>query len=453
MNRDTFMKNAIDPYIDSITGIRNKNYIIKLLQEKISNKDLVNYSLFLLDIDNFWFINDYWGYDFGNDLLKEIAEGLLNIIQNNAIVAYLGANSFIIINFEIEDIGKYAEEILNRIREEFILENASVNLTTSLGVYEDYTHEAYTYDGIIKGIQNADIALNKAKMNGKDCFVIFNDSIKWELNRKVKIQNNLRNAIKKDLMEIYYQPKIDTKNQQFLGMEALLRWNDDELLTISPSEFIPIAEEMDIIIELGRYVLKKVCIQIKNWEERGVNYINVAVNVSSKQFRDISLPDFITSTLKEQGLPPGVLELEVTESAIVENDKYSNKMFNEFIKKGIKIAIDDFGVGYSSYNQLSNLSFNTLKIDKSFIDFIDFDNKKSLIVKNMIDFAHILEMNVVAEGVEQEHQMKKLKEYGCDIIQGYYYSKPLCVHDLEEYIMKKGKENKNESCKNIKKRF
>lgn len=437
MKHDTFLKISIDPFIDSITGIRNKNYIMKLLQEKISNKDLVNYSLFLLDIDNFWFINDYRGYDFGNDLLKEIAEGLLNISHINSIVAYLGANRFIIINFEIEDIGKYAEEILNRIREEFILENTSVNLTTSLGVYEDHTHEVYTYEGIIKGIQNADIALNKAKTNGKNCFVIFNDSIKWELNRKVKIKNNLRKAIKKDLMGIYYQPKIDTKNQQFLGMEALLRWNDDELLAISPSEFIPIAEEMDIIIELGRYVLKKVCIQIKNWEERGVHYINVAVNISSKQFRDISLPDFITSILKEQGLPPSVLELEVTESAIVENDRYSNIMLNEFIKKGIKIAIDDFGVGYSSYNQLSNLSFNTLKIDKSFIDFINYDNKKSLIVKNMIDFAHILEMNVVAEGVEQEHQMKTLKEYGCDIIQGYYYSKPLCVHDLEEYIMKK----------------
>lgn len=159
--------------------------------------------------------------------------------------------------------------------------------------------------------------------------------------------------------------------------------------------------------------------------------------VLKKQFRDTSLPEYIANILKEYGLPPSVLELEVTESAIIENIKYADRMLNEFIKKGIKIAIDDFGTGYSSYNQLSNLSLNTLKVDKSFIDFINCDNKKNLIIKNVIDLAHILNMKVVAEGVEQEHQMKTLKEYGCDIIQGFYYSKPLSTQDFEEYIMKK----------------
>ena len=164
-----------------------------------------------------------------------------------------------------------------------------------------------------------------------------------------------------------------------------------------------------------------------------------AVNVSSKQFRDTSLPEYIANILKEYGLSPSYLEIEVTENAIIENMKYANKMLNEFIKKGIKIAIDDFGTGYSSYEHLSNLRLNILKIDKSFIDFINCDSKKNLIIKSIIDLAHGLEMSVIAEGVEQDHQMKTLKEYGCDIIQGYYYSKPLCVQDFEEYTKKNSK--------------
>lgn len=419
-------------YIDLTTGLKNKNYIACILPDVIRNKGNSNYSSVLIDLDDFKTINDVSGYNFANKVLNEVGKILSNISDNKSIVTYSGCDRFIIITFTEEDIHVYAEKMLNALRNTLVIEDTQVILTASMGIYPKVQNE-----DVFTAIQNADIALNYAKKQGKDCFSIFNSLMKEEILRKSKVKKKLKEAMKNDLLELYYQPKINLKDENLIGIEALLRWKDEELGVISPGEFIPIAEETGIIIELGRYVLRKVCMQIKIWEANRVNYINVAVNVSGKQFKDTSLPEYIANILKEYGLSPSVLELEVTESAIIENIKYTYKMLNELIKKDIKIAIDDFGTGYSSYNHLSELSLNILKIDKSFIDFINCDNKKNLIIKNIIDLAHTLGMKVVAEGVEQKHQMKVLKEYGCDIIQGYYYSKPLSVQDFEEYIMTK----------------
>jgi len=423
---------SADAYIDLTTGLKNKNYIAFMLPRVIQDNGNSNYSAILIDLDDFKIINHVLGYDFGNKVLNEVGKILSDASNNKYIVTYSGSDRFIIIAFKDECIDHYAEKILNALRNTLIIQEIKVNLTASIGIYPNTNGE-----DVFTAIQNADIALNYAKKQGKNCFSIFNSSMRDDIFRKLRMQKKLQKAIKNDFLEVYYQPKINLKDEKLIGTEALLRWKDEELGTISPSEFIPIAEETGIIIELGRYVLKKVCMQIKTWEASKVNYINVAVNVSAKQFKDTSLPEYIENILKEYGLPPSVLELEVTESAIIENVKCADKMLNEFIRKDIKIAIDDFGTGYSSYNHLSDLSLNTLKIDKSFIDFINCDLRKDLIVKNIIDLAHILDMKLVAEGVEQENQMKTLKEYGCDIIQGYYYSKPLSVQDFEEYIMKK----------------
>lgn len=429
---NNLIDNKIYDYIDLTTGLKNKNYITYILPGVIRDKGNNNYSTILIGLDDFKTLNAVQGYDFGNKVLKKVGKILLDVSNNKSIVMYSGSDRFLIIAFVEEGIIGYAEKILNALRNTLIIEDTQVNLTASIGI-----HAHTKGQDVSTALQNADIALNYAKKQGKDCFSIFNSLMKENIFRKSKIQKNLKKAIKNDLMEVYYQPKINLKDEKLIGIEALLRWKDKELGTISPGEFIPIAEETGIIIDLGRYVLRKVCMQIKAWESSRVNFINVAVNVSVKQFRDTSFPKYIANTLKEFGLSQSVLELEITESAIIENIKYANKMLNEFIKNGIKIAIDDFGTGYSSYDHLSTLNLNTLKIDKSFIDFINCDNKKSLIIKNIINLAHILELKVVAEGVEQEQQMKTLKEYDCDIIQGYYYSKPLCVHDFEEYIIKK----------------
>jgi diguanylate cyclase (GGDEF)-like protein len=432
-NSNLIDNNVSDPaYIDLITGLKNRDYIARMLPRVIRDKGDSNYSAILIDLDNFKTINYVFSYEFGDNVLNKVGKILADTSNNKSIIIYSGADKFIIIAFEEENIEQYVVKMLTDLKITLIIEDVHVNLTASIGIYTNTNGgDVYT------AIQNADIALSYAKNQGKDCFSIFNSSMKQNIFRKSKMQKKLKDAIENDLLEVYYQPKINLKDEKLIGTEALLRWKDDELGTISPSEFIPIAEETGIIIELGRYVLKKVCIQIKNWKLSDVDYINVAVNVSAKQFRDTLLPEYISNILKEYELPTSVLELEVTESAIIENIKYTNKTLNEFIKKDIKIAIDDFGTGYSSYNHLSDLSLNTLKIDKSFIDFINCDLKKDLIVKNIIDLAHILDMKVVAEGVEQEHQMKTLKDYGCDIIQGYYYSKPLSNKDFEKYVMKR----------------
>ena len=421
-----------DTYIDLTTGLKNKNYIAYILPKVIQDMGNVNCSALLIDLDDFRTVNDVFGYEFGNIVLNEVGKILSEVSNDNYIVTYSGSNRFIIINFKEENLNDYAEKILNALRNINIIEDININLTASIGIYLNTNGE-----DVFSAIQNADIALNYAKKQGKDCFSIFNSTMRDAIFRKLRIEKKLQKAIKSDFLEVYYQPKINLKDENLIGAEALLRWTDEEFGTISPGEFIPIAEETGIIIELGRYVLKKVCMQIKAWEKRVVNYINVAVNISTKQFKDISLLEYIENILKEYELPPSVLELEVTESAIIENIKYADKILNEFKNKDIKIAIDDFGTGYSSYNLLSNINFNTLKIDKSFIDFINCDPRKNLIVNNMIDLAHILDMKVVAEGVEQEHQMKTLIKYGCDIIQGYYYSKPLSVKSFEKYIIKR----------------
>lgn len=429
----SLIEDKVYNYIDLTTGLKNKNYITCILPRIIQDKSNSSYSTILIDLDDFKILSDIYGYDFGNKVLNKVGKILSDVSKDKSIVTYSGSDRFIIITFKEESLDEYAEKLLSALRNTVTIEDTQINLTASIGIYPNTKGE----EDVFTTIQNADIALNYAKKQGKDCFSIFNSLMKEEIFRKTKIQKNLNEAIKKDLLEVYYQPKINLKDENLIGAEALLRWKDEELGIISPGEFIPIAEETGIIIELGRYVLRKVCMQIKTWEASRINYINVAVNVSGKQFKDTSLPEYITNVLKEYGLPPSVLELEITESAIIGNIKYTYKMLNEFIKKGIKIAIDDFGTGYSSYHHLSQLSLNILKVNKSFIDFINCGNKKNLVIKNIIDFAHALGMKVVAEGVEQEHQMKILKEYDCDIIQGYFYSKPLSPKDFEVYIMKK----------------
>ncbi|MBX4260856.1 GGDEF domain-containing phosphodiesterase [Clostridium estertheticum] len=430
MVRDNALYNRA--YFDFTTGLRNKNYIDYMLPEVMRHKGNCNYQAINIDVENFNILNENLGYDLCNKLLKEVAKILSNIFNKKSIVIYCGFNRFLIISFKEKHVNDYARKILNDLKNKFIIGSRTINLTISMGIYVNTKCE-----NIFTAIQNAYIALNYAKKQEGDCFSIFNTSMESQIFKKEKMQKNLKEAIRNDLLDVYYQPKINLDSETLMGVEALLRWNDDELGTILPIEFINIAEETGIIIDLGRYVLRKVCKQIKTWEESGVEYRNVAVNLSAKQFKDVHLPEYIGQILNEYGVSPNVLELEITESAVIENTDLSNNMISKIIKKGIKIAIDDFGTGYSSYIQLSNLSLNTLKINKSFIDFINYDNKKNLIIKNIIEFAHILDMKVVAEGVEQEQQMITLKEYGCDIIQGFYYSKPLSAKNFEEYIREK----------------
>jgi diguanylate cyclase (GGDEF)-like protein len=418
-------------FMDSTTGLNNKNYITEILPKVMANRNVDNYSVILLDVDYFKYINDTWGYQFGNKVLNEIGKRLTNNSINESIVSYSGADRFLIILFESLAIKSFVVNILETLRQDFIVENHKFNLTISIGIYVNENN-----GNVYEALQNADIALNSAKEKGRNCAVYYDESLKQTISRKLHIVEKLRSALDNNILNVYYQPQIRLTDEKTIGFEALLRWMDEDYGYISPSEFIPLAEETEIILQLGRYVIEKVCKQIKNWSNCGIKNITVSINLSTEQFKDTSLTSYIFGLLEFYGLSPDILEFEVTETALVKDIEHSDKMLSYFQQKGIKIAIDDFGTGFSSYKYLSKMNFNTIKIDKTFIDSINTDSKKSLIVKNIIDLAHIIGSEVVAEGAEEEEQVTVLKKHGCDVIQGFYYSKPMPIKELEVYIKK-----------------
>lgn len=416
-------------FIDSNSGLNNKNYIAEILPKVLLNKNIHKYSVIFVDIDDFRHINYTFGYEFGNKILNEIGKRIIYTSISESIVSYPGSNRFLIILFESMFIYSYIENIQKALKKAFIIGNEKINLTGSIGIYVNENN-----DDIYEAVQNADIALNVAKTNGKNCHIYYDESLKERILRKSQINENLKDALENDILEVYYQPKIRLRDEKIIGVEALVRWNDKDYGYISPSEFIPLAEETETILHLGRYVINKVCEHIKNWISCGIKGISVSINLSAKQFNDISLPSYIYDLLKHYKLSSNILEFEVTETTILKNIEHSNKLLSYFQQNGIKLALDDFGTGFSSYKYLSEMNFDSIKIDKSFIDCININNKKSLIVKNIIDFAHIIGSEVVAEGVEDEEQVSVLKKYNCDIVQGFYYSKPMPLDELEIYI-------------------
>lgn len=419
-------------FVDSTTGLNNKNYLTQILPTVIENRNVQKYSVMLLDIDNFKYINDTWGYEFGNKVLGDIGKRITNKSIGNSIVSYYGSDKFLIIIFQSMSIDSCVENILTALRKDFIIENHKISLTGSIGICINENN-----CDVYQAIQNADIALNSAKESGRNCAVYYNQCLKEILLRKLQITEKLKSALENNILDVYYQPKIRLRDKKVIGIEALARWTDNDYGYIPPSEFIPLAEETGLILNLGRYVIKKVCEQIKDWRSCGLEDISVAINLSAKQFNDVSLSSYIFELLELYEHSPDILEFEVTETTFIQDIERSNKMLSYFQKKGIKIAIDDFGTGFSCYKYLSEMNFNTIKIDKSFIDCINIDRKKSLIVKNIIDLAHIIGSEVVAEGVEDEEQAALLKKHGCDIIQGFYYSKPMPIEELKVYIKSK----------------
>lgn len=417
--------------MDSITELNNLNYIVKILPEVLESRNIKKYLVIILDVDNFKHINNTIGYRLGNKVLNEIGKRLTNSLADEIIVSYLGSARFSIIAFENIVVHSYIENIQKVLKKAFIIDNHKVSFTVSIGVYVNENNSIHV------ALEKADMALIDAKDKGKDCAVYYTEMLKGRFLRKSRIIEKLKYALDNNILDVYYQPKIRLKDEQVIGFEALVRWIDEDYGYISPSEFIPLAEQSDIILWLGRYVIKKVCEQIKDWPGSEFKGISVAINLSAKQFKDISLPLYIFKLLQQYELPSEILEFEITETTIIKDIEHSNSLLNHFQQNGIKIAIDDFGTGFSSYKYLSEMNFNIIKIDKSFIDYINIDSKKNLIVKNIIDFAHIIGSEVVAEGVEQEQQVTVLKKHECDMIQGFYYSKPMPIKELDLYLRSK----------------
>lgn len=426
--------------LDDNTNLPNRHFINTELENYVLNKCFLSYALILFDIDDFKLISDTINYITGNYIIKETSLRIKSNLTKNCILCHPEIDRFLIITPDIDNIESLVENINKSIQLPFHPINhefkGELFITASMGVYINNNCS----DSLFQCIQYADIALNKAKINGKNGLYFFNQAMKDDLVKRSSIIYHLRSAIRNDELSVYYQPKVSLKTNKIIGLEALLRWNSKELGWISPAEFIPLADESNLIISIGKYVIKAVCRQISIWKQSNLSLscIPVSINVSPKQFKDKDLINDIIHALEDTKVSPECIEIEITEDTAIDNIEHTQKVLTELSNLGIKISIDDFGTGYSSYMHICNLPINTLKIDKSFMDYVSVNKKNRLVVENIINFAHIIDLDVVAEGIEEQNQLQILNNYGCDSVQGFYFSKPLCTSDLEKLI-KSGK--------------
>ncbi|WP_432408584.1 EAL domain-containing protein [Wukongibacter sp. M2B1] len=422
-------------YYDPLTNLPNRILFEEKLNYalKASKENLKKGAVFFIDLDNFKNINDTLGHEFGDNLIVKVGDELQSCIGNQGIVTRFGGDEFLILQSEIsssKDATDLANKILNIFNKPWIVEEHQLYTTASIGI------AVFPEDGVDVNeiLKNADTAMYKAKGSGKNKFQFFQRLMSFELLRKTKIGNALRDALKNNEFELYYQPVLDLRTGQIGSFEALLRWIHPEWGFVPPNEFIPIAEETGLIIPIGEWVLKTACRQNKMWKEKGYKYNSIAVNVSAVQLQQRNFLRNIKELLEEYNLEPQFLELEITESVLMKYIDWNIQTLNGLKNMGVKIAIDDFGTGYSSLNYLKRLPIDSIKIDKSFIDGICMSYNEESIVEGIILLGHKMQLEVVAEGVEVKEQLEILGEKKCDKIQGYYISKPYPAEEIEKNI-------------------
>lgn len=427
-------------YNNPITGMKNRNYLFKTMPNILKKLKDSNHqcALFRINIDNFKNINDTLGHSVGDEFLKKASKLLIVLLKNHELLCHLGADefAFFIANISsLNELKDLSEKLLNVFRHSITANGYEIPYSTiSLGISLYPSHG----NDIESLFRNADIALNDAKNSGKNTYKIFDEAMNLRMYEKIQLENSLRQAIENNELQVYYQPKVEVKTGKTISMEALVRWISPTLGFVSPVKFIPLAEETGLIHSIGRFVLRAACRQNKIWHEKGFNNLKVAVNLSGKQLKHKNLIPIIDNILKETSLEPKWLELEITESILMDNFQKNILILNKLKNMGVNIYLDDFGTGYSSLNYLRKLPIDFIKIDKSFVDEITINSKDSFIASSLIALAHGINLRVVAEGVETSEQFDLLKNYGCDEIQGYYFSKPLNSNDFEIYLKTNG---------------
>jgi diguanylate cyclase (GGDEF)-like protein/PAS domain S-box-containing protein len=420
-------------YYDLLTGILNRNGLYKSLEKLLKNADEEVAFLFL-DLDRFKSVNDTFGHKTGDELLRAVAERMSKLVERDHIISRYAGDEFIIVlrKSSQEEAVEIAQKIINSFSIPFILSDEEIYTTFSIGI------SLYPSDGASKEtvIKNADNALYLAKKKGKNNYQLFTNKLKEQNKRKSMLEKDLRKAIKCEELHLNYQPQFDLETKKIVGLEALLRWNHPTYGPISPGEFIPLAEETNLILPLGKWVLEQACQQNKKWQDEGYEPFRIAVNVSVKQLQQFDFVSSVSQILQKTGLNPKYLELEITESILQDLAclKHSIKKLRAL---GVSIAIDDFGTGYSSLSVLYQLPINSLKIDQSFVRNLNSTNRTSAIIKTIIDMGRNLDFYVVAEGIEYEEQASFLCKNHCHIGQGYYFSHPLSSHEVQKMLVKR----------------
>ena len=424
-------------YHDGLTGLYNRvafmKYAYKIFHD--ASVGASKHAIFFIDLDNFKNINDTLGHDYGDLLLKDVSDRMLSCIASDDILARNGGDEFLILKnrFDtVDDLENFASQLVNVVHHPFILNDETAVVSMSVGIAV-FPNNGLTVSELIK---NADIAMYNAKNSGKNSYRFFDSYMEDDVNRKNDLADILSHVIDKNEIYLQYQPQVNVESGQVTGYEALMRIESELVGFISPAEFIPIAEETGIINILGEWALIEACNFNQVLIKSGFGPLRVSVNVSTTQLKDDHLIDIIKSIPEKTGMDLKHLEIEITESVLMNSFEHNLKLINQMKELGCSIALDDFGTGYSSFNYLTQIPIDTLKIDKSFIDGICSNEKDRCIADSIIDLAHKMDISVVAEGVEDNEQLQILQNQFCDTLQGYLFSKTLNSTDFIELLSK-----------------
>jgi diguanylate cyclase (GGDEF)-like protein/PAS domain S-box-containing protein len=421
-------------YHDYLTELPNRRKFDKELEAMISRKKATNekFALYYLDLDRFKFVNDTLGHDIGDKLLQKAAKRL-SLIAGNHTVFRVGGDEFTIIQdgiLEKEPV-KLGEELIREMERPFQIEGYEIHMTTSIGI-SIFPDDGYS---LKKLIMNSDVALYRAKELGKNNVQLFTKSLIAESYKLFTLENGLRKAIQRKEFVLHYQPRVDTVTGEMVGAEALIRWNHAHLGMVPPGNFIPLAEETGFIHELSEWVIQEVCKQQKEWKEMGCHLVPISINLSAKTLMKADLVKKVKEYLTKYSVPAQLLEIEITEDSLIKNEGLGLSTIQHLRELGLSIAIDDFGIGYSSLSYLKRFTVDYIKIDRSFIKEIHANDGDSTIVQSIILLAKGFHLKIVAEGVETVEQWELLKSLNCHYIQGFLFSKPLPAQQLTNLLL------------------
>ena len=420
-------------HFDFLTNLPNRFLFNDRFESalKHARKNDTQVSLMFIDIDKFKRVNDGLGYEVGDDLLKAVSERINKTLGEQHTVSRISGDEFMVFVSNISDVDEVlniAHGISNSFNNPFEVNGHDIFMTVSIGI------SIYPYDGkeINTLVKNAETAMNRAKDISGNRYELYKHRMNSSSINKLMLENDMRRGIEKNEFELYYQPKINIKNSNIEGLEALIRWNHPIKGMVPPNDFIPVAEETGLIVDIGEWVLKEALLQQSKWQNESLYFGPISINLSAKQFKMQNLEEDILKTIDELNISHSSLDLEITETVAMESAEYTLKLMESLKEKGITFSIDDFGTGYSSLSYLKEFPCSALKIDKSFIDDIE-KNDGFSIIRGIVAMAHSIKLKVVAEGVETKKQLQRLKDIDCDLVQGYYFTPPIPDYEVERF--------------------
>ena len=425
---------------DALTGLPNRNLLHDRLRQSVYAQRFVrSIGVVFLDIDHFKFVNDSLGHNTGDKLLQKVAERLLESVRDGDTVARLGGDEFILIlNDQTgqEVIYRAMQRIISRITEPVEIDGQELLVTASAGI------SLYPQDGpdVETLLKNADAAMYRAKEKGRNNFQFYTAEMNRQVNERLKMESSLRRALERNELELYYQPRIRVADGALAGCEALLRWQHPELGLTLPERFIGLAEETGLIIPIGEWVIRTACARARTWQNNRAAPISVSVNLSMRQFRQDGLSSAVDDALRVSGLDPRLLEMELTESLVMQDTEAAIRVLERLREIGVKLSVDDFGTGHSSLSYLTRLPISALKIDQSFVQAIrgTGESGEGNVAQAIISLGHNLNLKVVGEGVETAVQFDFLKRHSCDEVQGFHFGRPVPAVEFERLAFKRG---------------